>query len=110
MSANPESFLSEKAKVDELAVESFPNSKKIYILGSRDDIRVPMREISQSDTMVGTVKQENPEIAVYDTSGPYTDPAVQIDIRKGLNHLRKAWIDERNDTETLQQFSSEYGR
>ncbi|RKZ46830.1 MAG: phosphomethylpyrimidine synthase ThiC, partial [Gammaproteobacteria bacterium] len=110
MSANPESFLSEKAKVDELAVESFPNSKKIYILGSRDDIRVPMREISQSDTMVGTVKQENPEIAVYDTSGPYTDPTVQIDIRKGLNHLRKAWIDERNDTETLQQFSSEYGR
>jgi phosphomethylpyrimidine synthase len=110
MSANPESFLSEKAKVDDLAIESFPNSKKIYIQGSRDDIRVPMREISQSATLVGTVKQENPVIAVYDTSGPYTDPGVQIDIRKGLNHLRNAWIDERDDTEALQQFSSAYGR
>ena len=110
MSANAESFLSEKAKVDDLAIESFPNSKKIYIQGSRDDIRVPMREISQSATLVGIVKQENPAIAVYDTSGPYTDPAVKIDIRKGLNHLRKAWIDERDDTEALPQFSSEYGR
>ena len=109
MSANAESFLSEKAKVDDLAVESFPNSKKIYIKGSRDDIRVPMREISQSATLVGTVKDENPAIAVYDTSGPYTDPCVQIDIRKGLTHLRKAWIDGRGDTEALQQFSSEYG-
>jgi len=110
MSANPESFLSEKAKVDELAIESFPNSKKIYIQGSRDDIRVPMREISQSPTLAGIVKEENPCIAVYDTSGPYTDPAINIDIRKGLDHLRKAWIDERRDTEVLQQFSSAYGR
>jgi len=110
MSANPESFLSEKAKVDDLAIEAFPNSKKIYIQGSRDDIRVPMREISQSPTLVGTIKEENPSIAVYDTSGPYTDPTVDIDIRQGLNHLRKAWIDERGDTEALPQFSSAYGR
>jgi len=110
MSANPESFLSEKAKVDDLAIEAFPNSKKIYIQGSRDDIRVPMREISQSPTLVGTIKEENPSIAVYDTSGPYTDPALDIDIRKGLNHLRKAWIGERGDTEALPQFSSAYGR
>jgi phosphomethylpyrimidine synthase len=110
MSANPESFLSEKAKVDEQAIESFPNSQKIYIQGSRDDIRVPMREISQSPTHVGIVKEENPLIAVYDTSGPYTDPGVAIDIRKGLDHLRKRWIDERNDTEGLDHFSSDYGR
>jgi len=110
MSANPESFLSEKAKVDELAIESFPNSQKIYIQGSRTDIRVPMREISQSPTLVGTVKEENPCIAVYDTSGPYTDTNVKIDIRKGLHHLRQAWIDERSDTEALVQFSSAYGR
>ncbi len=110
MSANPESFLSEKAKVDDLAIKAFPNSKKIYIQGSRDDIRVPMREISQSPTLVGTIKEENPLIAVYDTSGPYTDPTVDIDIRQGLNHLRKAWIDERGDTEALPQFSSAYGR
>ena len=110
MSANPESFLSEKAKVDEKAIESFPNSKKIYIQGSRADIRVPMREISQSPTLVGIVKEQNPCIAVYDTSGPYTDTNVQIGIRKGLHHLRKAWIDERNDTEALEQFSSVYGR
>jgi len=110
MSANPESFLSEKAKVDDLAIESFPNSKKIYIQGNRADIRVPMREISQSPTLVGIVKEENPCIAVYDTSGPYTDANVQIDIRQGLHHLRQAWIDERNDTEALAQFSSAYGR
>jgi phosphomethylpyrimidine synthase len=110
MSANPESFLSEKAKVDDLAIESFPNSKKIYIHGSRDDILVPMREISQSPTLVGVVKEENPCIAVYDTSGPYTDENVQIDIRKGLHHLRKAWIDERSNTEALTHFSSAYGR
>ena len=109
MSANPESFLSKNAKVDELAVESFPNSQKIYIQGSRDDIQVPMREISQSPTLVGTEKQKNPSIAVYDTSGPYTDPTVDIDIRSGLDHLRKVWIDERDDTEELEQFTSEYG-
>ena len=110
MSAIPESFLSEKATVDEQAIESFPNSRKIYIQGSRDDIRVPMREISQSPTLVGIDKQENSSIAVYDTSGPYTDPNVQIDIRRGLNRLRKEWIEEREDTQGLQQFSSEYGR
>ncbi len=110
MSAIPESFLSEKAKVDEQAIASFPNSRKIYIQGRRDDIRVPMREISQSPTLVGIEKQENSSIAVYDTSGPYTDPNVQIDIRRGLNRLRKEWIEERKDTQGLQQFSSEYGR
>ena len=110
MSANPESFLSKNAKVDKQAIESFPNSQKIYIQGSRDNIQVPMREISQSPTLVGIVKEENPCIAVYDTSGPYTDPAIDIDIRKGLDHLRKTWIDERSDTEALQQFSSAYGR
>jgi len=109
MSANPKPFLNKNAKVDEQAIESFPNSKKIYIQGNRDDIQVPMREISQSPTLIGTEKQENPSIAVYDTSGPYTDPTVDIDIRKGLDHLRKVWIDERGDTEALEQFTSEYG-
>lgn len=110
MSAIPESYLSERAKVDERAIESFPNSRKIYIKGSRGDIRVPMREISQSPTFNGNDKHINSSIAVYDTSGPYTDPDVQIDIRRGLNCLRKEWIDEREDTHRLHQFSSEYGR
>lgn len=110
MNAKPESFLSERIQIDELAIESFPNSKKIYIQGSREDIRVPMREISQSATLVGDIKKENPPIAVYDTSGPYTDPNVLIDIRQGLSHLRKGWIDQRDDTELLSQFTSEYGR
>ncbi len=110
MSANPESFLSKKAEVDKQAIEPFPNSKKIYIQGSRDDVHVPMREISQSYTLVGEIKEENPCIYVYDTSGPYTDPDIDIDIRKGLHHLRSSWIDERGDTETLEKFSSEYGR
>lgn len=110
MSAKPESFLSENAKVDQQAIASFPNSRKIYVQGSQADIQVPMREIHQSATLVGVNKEENPAIAVYDTSGPYTDPDVDIDIREGLNHLRQTWIDARDDTEVLPQFSSEYGR
>ena len=94
MNANPK-FLSATAHVDEAAVKSLPNSRKVYVEGSRPDIRVPMREISQSDTPAGMGAEKNPPIYVYDTSGPYTDPAVKIDIRSGLNPLRQKWIEER---------------
>ena len=109
MNANPK-FLNTTAHVDEAAVKSLPNSRKVYIEGSRADIRVPMREISQSDTPAGMGHEKNPPIFVYDTSGPYTDPAVKIDIRSGLQPLRQKWIEERNDTIVMSGPSSDYGR
>ena len=109
MNANPK-FLSATAQVDEAAVKSLPNSRKVYVEGSRPDIRVPMREISQSDTPAAMGAEKNPPIYVYDTSGPYTDPAVKIDIRSGLAPLREKWIVERNDTELLPNLTSAYGR
>jgi phosphomethylpyrimidine synthase len=109
MNANPK-FLSATAHVDEAAVKPLPNSRKVYVEGSRPDIRVPMREIQQSDTPASFGAEGNPAIFVYDTSGPYTDPAVTIDIRSGLAPLRSAWIEERNDTEALEGPTSRYGR
>ncbi len=109
MNANPK-FLSATAHVDEAAVKSLPNSRKVYVEGSRPDIQVPMREISQSDTPAGMGAEKNPPIYVYDTSGPYTDPAAKIDIRSGLAPMREKWIVERNDTELLPDLTSAYGR
>ena len=96
--------------VDARAVQPFPNSRKIHVPGSRDDIRVPMREISCSATQTAAGAEQNPAITVYDTSGPYTDPAVSIDIRTGLDKLRENWISERGDTAQLDRRSSAYGR
>jgi phosphomethylpyrimidine synthase len=109
MVANPK-FLSESARVDDAAIAPLPNSRKIYVTGSRPDLRVPMREISQADTPTGFGGEKNPPITVYDTSGPYTDPDVRIDIRAGLPALREAWIEERGDTERLEGLSSQYGQ
>lgn len=109
MNANPK-FLAATACVDEAAVQPLPNSRKVYIQGSRPDIRVPMREIRQSDTRTAHGVEKNPPIYVYDTSGPYTDPAVQIDIRKGLDAVRASWIEARGDTEQLPGPSSQYAR
>ena len=108
MNANPQ-FLSATAKVDEAAIQALPNSRKIYTTGSRPDIRVPMREISQADTPAMFGAEKNPPIYVYDTSGPYTDPAIDIDIRSGLASVRGAWIAERGDSEELAGPSSAYG-
>ncbi|WP_377703319.1 phosphomethylpyrimidine synthase ThiC [Pseudoduganella sp. UC29_71] len=109
MNANPK-FLSATAEVDSAAIAPLPNSRKIYVEGSRPDIRVPMREISQSDTSASFGHEKNPPIYVYDTSGPYTDPDVQIDIRSGLATPRLPWILDRDDTEELDGPSSEYGQ
>ncbi len=108
MNANPK-FLSATAHVDEAAVQPLPNSRKVYVEGSRPDIRVPMREITQSDTPASFGAEKNPPIFVYDTSGPYTDPQAKIDIRNGLPALRAKWIDERGDTEELAGPTSRYG-
>lgn len=87
---------------------SFPNSKKIYITGSRSDIRVPMREISQSDTIVDQKRVKNSSFQVYDTSGFYSDNDVPVDVNSGLKHIRDSWIIERKDTIKLKEHSSDY--
>jgi len=102
-------FSAQTASVDAAAIQALPNSQKTYQIGSRPDIRVPFREISQSSTSGIFGEESNPPITVYDTSGAYTDPLIAIDIRKGLLPLRSVWIKERADTEILAGLSSRYG-
>ncbi|MGM3226302.1 phosphomethylpyrimidine synthase ThiC [Dickeya zeae] len=97
--------------IDTLRGSTFPNSQRIYLTGSRLDIRVPMREIQLSPTLVGGSRdnpryEPNEAVPVYDTAGPYGDPAVTPDVHRGLGKLRADWIAERDDTETLSHVSS----
>ena len=108
MNANPK-FIAATAQVDDAAVQPLPNSRKVYVQGSRPDIRVPMREVSQADTPASFGAEKNPPIFVYDTSGPYTDPNAKIDIRNGLAPLRAKWIEGRGDTEALSGPTSKFG-
>ena len=110
MSVQQQKNLSESAQVDQQSVQPFPRSQKVYVQGSRPDIRVPMREISLDVTPTAFGGEINAPVTVYDTSGPYTDPAVQIDVRKGLPDVRSAWIEDRGDTEKLPGLSSEFGQ
>jgi len=109
MAVNPQ-FLAATASVDQSAIAPFPNSEKVYMAGSRPDLRVPFRKITQEDTPSQMGAEKNPPLYVYDTSGPYTDPCVTIDIRAGLTPIRAAWINERNDTELLTGPSSAFGQ
>jgi phosphomethylpyrimidine synthase len=109
MNAHPK-FLATAAHVDAAAIEPLPRSRKVHVEGSRADVRVPMREISQTDTPASFGAEKNPPVYVYDTSGPYSDPAAKIDIRAGLAALRARWIEERGDTALLDSPSSQYGR
>ncbi|HIF3257705.1 TPA: phosphomethylpyrimidine synthase ThiC [Salmonella enterica] len=99
--------------IDTLEGTAFPESKRIYITGSQPDIRIPMREIQLSPTLIGGSKdnpqfEENEAVPVYDTSGPYGDPEVAINVQQGLAKLRQPWIDARNDSEELDDRSSAY--
>ena len=87
---NNSEFAAASAHVDKAAIAQLPNSQKVYVQGSRPDIRVPMRKIEQDPTPTDMGGEENPAIYVYDTSGAYTDPAAKIDIQKGLTPLRAA--------------------
>ena len=91
-----------------------PASQKVYIEGSRPDIQVPMRKIELDPTPIQSVPEadweQNPPFYVYDTSGVYTDPNVDIDLTRGLPKLRENWIAERDDTEKLDGLSSAYGQ
>src|SRR5260370_8001700 len=104
MNANDQ-FFARDAKVDSAAVAPLPNSRKIYVEGSRADVRVPMREIAQSDTPASFGLEKNPPLVVYDTSGPYTDPEAKIDIRSGLAPLPAASIHDPADTLALSALS-----
>ncbi len=93
-----------------ISTTPFPASKKIYVQGKLHDIKVAMREIALEDTQQnGITLHKNPSVTVYDTSGPYTDTDVQIDVKKGLPRLRENWIIERGDVAQLSAFSSAYG-
>lgn len=103
-----ETFVNKTNELSHDVTQKISGSRKIYVQGSRPDIRVPMREISQADTSSEFGSEENPPVIVYDTSGAYTDPDVQIDLLKGLAPLREAWVIERRDTEQLVSPSSNY--
>ncbi|PCI51545.1 MAG: phosphomethylpyrimidine synthase ThiC, partial [Moraxellaceae bacterium] len=105
-----ESPLSETASISQESVQPFPSSKKIYIQGSREDIRVPVREITLADTVTDKGREKNAPMIVYDTSGPYCDEDQSVDIRKGLLPVRQTWVDERGDSEVLNGLSSGYAR
>lgn len=108
MSAIPESFLKTAALSTEVT-QPFPNSRKIYITGSRPDLKVGMREIHQTPTSASFGFEENPPIPCTTPHGPFTDPAVQVNLLEGIPDVRLNWILERNDTEQLSAPSSEYG-
>ncbi|CAB5504609.1 Hydroxymethylpyrimidine phosphate synthase ThiC (EC 4.1.99.17) [uncultured Gammaproteobacteria bacterium] len=99
--------LKKMSNVDESFIKPLPNSKKIYVKGSRKDIQVPMRRITLTDT-IGELAEKNDPVYVYDTSGAYTDPSVKIDLRQGLGNVRSNWIEERDDTELLKGLSSDF--
>ncbi|HKL77254.1 MAG TPA: phosphomethylpyrimidine synthase ThiC, partial [Gammaproteobacteria bacterium] len=109
MSVNTETALEHTASLADEVRRPFAGSRKIYITGSRPDLRVPMREIAQSPTSSQFGAEDNPPITVYDTAGPYTDPDADIDLRRGLPTVRAAWISERADTEELDGPSSAFG-
>jgi phosphomethylpyrimidine synthase len=110
MSAIPQDFLQATAALSTAVTRPFPSSRKIYLTGSRPDLQVPMREISQQPTPTGFGIEANPPIPVYDCSGPYTDPDARINLLKGLPSVRAQWIEERGDTEELGGPTSDYGR
>ncbi|KAF7779357.1 phosphomethylpyrimidine synthase [Pseudoalteromonas marina] len=98
-----------------LTGQPFPNSQKVYVEGSQPGVRVGMREITLSDTFIGgtdenPVYESNEPLRVYDTSGPYTDPNFELDVRKGLPKFREQWIAGRNDTEVLDSVTSQFAQ
>ena len=110
MTQPAEDLLDQTSRLSEDVTGPLPGSCKVYQTGSRPDLRVGMREIEQNPSSASFGSQANPALPVYDTSGPYTDPDMAIDIQSGLPPMREAWIRERDDTEALEAPTSEYGR
>jgi phosphomethylpyrimidine synthase len=109
MNAVPSQLIRDTEQLSEAVTRPIPGSRKIHVRGSRADLRVPMREIVQSQTPTLFGGEENPAITVYDTSGPYSDPDARIDLSIGLAPLRAQWIAERGDSEPLAALSSAFG-
>ncbi|NVK75348.1 MAG: phosphomethylpyrimidine synthase ThiC, partial [Oceanospirillaceae bacterium] len=104
-----------KSFIESLQAKPFPASERIYLTGSDESIRVPMRKINLTDTPIGSdpdnlTFEPNEAIYVYDCSGPYADPQENIDVYKGLKPMREAWIEQRDDTEILSSVSSEFAQ
>jgi phosphomethylpyrimidine synthase len=110
MSAIPDDVIASTARLSEEVTRPFPNARKVYVQGSRADIRVPMREVRQTPTVTNAGLEPNPPVYVYDTSGPFTDPDVRVDLTRGLPEVRTRWIEERGDTVVLPGPSSAFGR
>ena len=110
MNAQPSDLVRSAQELSDAVTRPIPGSRKIHVQGSRADLRVPLREITQAQTPGLFGGEENPPIAVYDTSGPYTDPDYQVDLVAGLPAMRAPWIVDRGDTETLPGLSSEFSR
>lgn len=106
----PDPIHEQAAALSAAVCKPFPASKKIFVAGSDPSIRVPMREIACQNTHSSAGVVHNAPLTVYDTSGPYQDEQLQIDLLRGLPALREAWIDARHDTDKLSGLSSEYGR
>jgi phosphomethylpyrimidine synthase len=110
MNALPADLIRQTSELSADVTRPIPGSRKVFVEGSRQDLRVPMREVLLSDTPKVFGAEKNDPLAVYDTSGPYTDPDATIDLAAGLAPLRAAWIAERGDSERLADLSSEFGR
>ncbi|MDO5505477.1 MAG: phosphomethylpyrimidine synthase ThiC, partial [Pseudoxanthomonas suwonensis] len=110
MNARPADLLAQAEELSTDVTRPIPGSRKIHVTGSRDDLRVPMREIvlSQTPTLFGG--EDNAPVTVYDTSGAYSDPEATIDLTAGLPPLRAGWIDERGDSEQLPGITSAFGK
>src|ERR1051325_5433560 len=110
MSAIPKEFRTKAAALSAEATRPSPNSRKIYVRSPNGNISVGMRQVNQTPTRTADREEQNPPIYIYDTSGPYSDPDVEIDLLRGLAPLRLSWIEARGDTEQLDSFTSEYAR
>ena len=110
MNALPSDLVRAAQELSEAVTRPIPGSRKIHVQGSRADLKVPMREISQAQTPTLFGGEGNPPITVYDTSGPYTDPGYTVDLAAGLPALRAQWIMERGDVEQLSGLTSAFGR
>ncbi len=109
MSAIASSIREKSAQLSSDVQQPLPGSRKIYVQGSREDLKVGMREVQCSATAASFGEEVNPPITIYDTSGPYSDPDMEVDLLQGLPAVRKDWIERRNDTLLLDGPSSQYG-
>jgi len=103
-------------KTSNITRDPFPGSEKIYVSGEiHKDIKVAMRQINLTDseamfTKGEFIKEKNEPVVVYDTSGPFTDPSIDIDVKKGVPAIRQPWIEKRDDVQELDEITSDFGK